>query len=122
MESLHTVLAYILVALSLEAAIFSLLVHYGKFAKPKFERYTRWLLYTVYVGFFAQALIGAVLLNSSGGENGIHEFYGYFTLAFIAFLAVYKSQLIDSMRYFQIHGFANLFLWGMALRAIFIDS
>lgn len=122
MELLHTWLAYVLVGLSLTAAILSLLFHWGKFSAPKSEVITKGFLYAVYVGFFVQALFGAVLLNETGGENGIHEFYGYFTLAFIAFLAVYKSQLVDAMRYFQIHGFANLFLWGMALRAIFIDS
>ena len=122
MEQLHSILAYVLVVLSLLAAIFNGLVHWRKVTAPNSESIAKALLYTVYVGFFVQALVGALVLRNTGGENGIHEFYGYFILAFIAFLAVYKSQLVDAMRYFQVHSFANLFLWGMALRAIFIDS
>lgn len=68
--------------------------------------------------FVVQAILGGILWLNGGrpAEGGMHILYGVFAVVFLPFLFAYMRG-DDTNRAQWVYGLANLFLFGIALRA-----
>lgn len=68
-----------------------------------------------------QVILGVIAMQVNNVEvQGVHLFYGFIALFFVAILYSYGKQ-IDNWRYL-LYGLGSLFLMGLALRSMFIPS
>ncbi|NNF55767.1 MAG: hypothetical protein HKN03_15175 [Acidimicrobiales bacterium] len=117
MRSLHIWLGWAVVLANLITGLWSFLAHWRQ------ELRLATLVPTIYAGWgltSLQVTVGVLALQS--GENdagGLHYFYGFLCLAAIAVIYSYRPQMEEWQ--YLLFGLGNLFIMGLALRAVFLD-
>lgn len=117
MRTVHVGLAWLVVAWHAGTGI------WATAAQWKEPLRTTALIPVTYIGWalvVAQVTVGVVLLQVEGLEaGGLHYFYGFLAMAAIAIIYSYRQQLEDWQ--YVLYGAGNLFIMGLAVRAVFLD-
>ena len=85
---------------------------------------TRWLWVctaVAQVAIFLQVALGVAVQNVDEIEPPpLHDFYGFIALIAVAIVYAYRVQLRD--RLYLLYGFGGLFLMGLAIRAMVLQT
>ena len=115
MATLHLVLAWVVAATTAITGGWATGAHW----RPRLR--TPLLVPAVYGSWVltvAQVTIGVVVLQSGREADQLHYFYGFLAMASIAIVYSYRQQL-EQWDHLLLGG-GNLFIMGLALRAIFL--
>lgn len=80
-----------------------------------------WFTAAVEVAVFVQVALGVAMVGGQDEEAPqFHMFYGFIALVAIAIIYSYRSQLRH--RLYLLYGLGGLFVMGLAIRAMFLDT
>ncbi len=117
-SDLHINGAWAVVVLNGLAGAWALAAH----KYPQLSRRELWTFTAVaQVAVLLQITIGVVAMQTDGVEaSDFHMFYGFLTIASVGIIYSYKQQ-IEEWKHL-LYGFGGLFIMGLALRSIFLNS
>ncbi len=75
-------------------------------------------IYGTWILTVMQVTVGVIVLQSGVEADDLHYFYGFLAMASVAIIYSYRQQ-IPQWEYLLLGG-GNLFIMGLALRAIFL--
>ncbi len=123
MRSIHVWLAWAVIAANFSSGTWALLAQWNQRLR------TAALIPFVYIGWavtLVQVTIGVAAIQGGGtslnGGNtagGLHYFYGFLCMAAIAIIYSYRPQ-IEQWEYL-LFGAGNLFIMGLAIRAMLLQ-
>lgn len=117
MRSVHVGLAWLVIAWHLATGVWSSAAHWRP---PLVHRALVPAIYAGWVLVVVQVTVGVVLLQVEGLEaDGLHYFYGFLAMASIAIIYSYRQQIQEWQ--YLLFGGGNLFIMGLAVRAVFLD-
>ncbi len=116
LADIHAVMAWVVVVTNGVAGGWSLGAHWREALRSR----ALWVLVAVaQVAVFAQVILGVAHMQVDDIEAPeIHTFYGFLTLITVAIIHSYRQQ-VREQRYL-LYGFGELFLMGLAIRAMVV--
>ncbi len=115
MSGLHFVVAWLVIAATGLTGLWAGVAHW----RPSLRSDALvWAVYASWVLTVAQVTLGVVVLQSGVEADQLHYFYGFLAMAAIAIIYSYRQQ-IEKWEYLLLEG-GNLFIMGLALRAVFL--
>jgi len=114
----HTFMAWVVVIANGVAGVWALAAHQLEALRHK----ALWaFIAAAQVLLFVEVALGVARLNQIEGEAPqFHTFYGFLTLIAVAILYGYRTQL-NHVR-FLLYGGGSLFIMGLAIRAMLLDT
>ncbi len=114
----HDWFSWVVIASNAAAGGWALAAHY----RDGLRRRSLWVLTVLaQLSVFVQAGLGSWLIVRDGREvPDLHSLYGFSALVAVGIAYSYRQQL--RARLYLLYGFTGLFLMGLGIRAVFLDS
>lgn len=115
MSNVHSVLAWLVIAATGLTGLWAGAAHWRQSLRSDV---LLWSVYASWVLTVAQVTLGVFVLQSGAEADQLHYFYGFLAMASIAIVYSYRQQ-IERWEFLLLSG-GNLFIMGLALRAVFL--
>jgi len=118
LRSAHETAAWVVVAANALAGAWALAAHQWPALRV---RALWWYTLVAQLTVFAQVVLGVLLVNVDEYPlRRFHAFYGFVAIAAIGIIYSYRSQLRH--RLYLLYGFGGLFIMGLAIRAMILQT
>ena len=114
----HDWFSWVVIVSNALAGLWALGAHW----RPRLKVRTLWITTAIaQATVFVQAGLGSWLMAREGRDAGdLHALYGFSALVAVGIAYSYRQQLRD--RVFLLYGCTGLFLMGLGIRAVILDS